>query len=155
MLLKSKRDVARYMPHSGDMVWLDRVVAWDKNHIIAESDASPLFPRFANGRVPAYIGVEVMAQSIAVWYGLCRAKPTPPPLGFLLAIRRFRSACEYLPVDGAVLCARSELVVLNTDVGVFDCVLQVHDAADAKIDFATAALTVYSAPEAPANIPHR
>lgn len=141
MLLTSKQAIAPYMPHSGNMVWVDRVFAHGAEHIVTEVDVAPHMPCFVDGRVPAYMGIEMMAQSISVWSGLCRGAPlVPPPLGFLLGVRQFESTVEHMPMGSLRSYAR--LVVADRDFGLFECELESN-----RLKIATATLTVYTMPD--------
>ncbi len=46
--------------------------------------------------VPAYVGIEFMAQSVAAWslHTMRWKNGTTPPIGFLLGSRRYKSLCD-------------------------------------------------------------
>ena len=87
------------VPHRQDMCLLERIMHWDEDGIEAELvvPASGLFVE--DGQVPAWIGIEYMAQAIAAWAG-CRARAAGnrPQLGFLLGSRRYGSQRSGFPV---------------------------------------------------------
>ena len=79
------------LPHRGTMLLLDRLIEFEANLAIAE-----YVPRAdawyvdGNGNMPAWIGIELMAQTIAVHVGLeKRMKGLPPKHGALLGTRRY------------------------------------------------------------------
>ncbi len=83
-------DVADLVPHSGTMSLLSRITAYGEDWLEAEVDihAASLFAE-ADG-VPAWVGVEYLAQAIAAYAGLQeRRKHTAPKIGFLLGTRRY------------------------------------------------------------------
>ena len=65
--------VESLVPHRGTMSLLDRVLAVDEEQALAEVDVGPasLFAQ-ADG-VPAWVGIEYMAQTVAAWAGAARA----------------------------------------------------------------------------------
>ena len=110
------------IPHRGAMRLLDRVLVADEEHVLAEVDVpyDGLFVR--EGRVPAWVGIEYMAQAVAAWAG-ARARGTggAPRPGLLLGTRRYEVRCDGFP-SGARLRveARCELIGAN-GLGQFDC----------------------------------
>ncbi len=83
-------DVAELIPHARRMLLLSRVVAHDPDwtKCAVEVDRSELF-RDADGGVPAWVGLEYLAQCIAVYGALvARAKGNTPRFGFFIGGRR-------------------------------------------------------------------
>lgn len=100
------------VPHRQDMCLLERITQWDQDTLEAELvvPESGLFVE--NGEVPAWVGIEYMAQAIAAWAG-CRARAAgkPPQLGFLLGSRRYSSARSSFPSGSRLrVQARCELL---------------------------------------------
>lgn len=91
----SHGEIARRIPHQGDMCLLEAVTAWDEGQIqcVATSHQSPGNPLRANGRLGAACGVEYAAQAMAVHgalVGESMAGTTPgtaPRAGYLASIR--------------------------------------------------------------------
>ncbi|MGH0035907.1 MAG: 3-hydroxylacyl-ACP dehydratase [Myxococcota bacterium] len=80
------------IPHAGAMVLLSRVRAHDESRTVCEIDvdALPLF-RDERGCVPAWLGLEFMAQCVAAHAGLVgRLAGEPPKIGLLVGSRRVR-----------------------------------------------------------------
>ncbi|MBD7954645.1 hotdog family protein [Stenotrophomonas sp. Sa5BUN4] len=110
------------VPHRGSALLLEQVLRWDEDSIEVALvvPASGLFNQ-ADG-VPAWIGIEYMAQAIAAWAG-CRARRDgrPPRIGFLLGSRRYSSQVSVFPAGTAlVVHARRELMGDN-GLGMFAC----------------------------------
>lgn len=146
-MLDSREKIEPYMPHSGAMLLLNRVVDHSHQHITAEVDIGSHLPYYADGLVPAYLGVELMAQSIAAWSGILRADPNSrPPIGFLLGARRFQSTLAFY-AEGSTLkiCARQ--VIQNNGLAMFECEIEQIDADGAATSVANADVSVYSMPE--------
>ena len=118
--------VAELLPHEGAMVFLSRVLEHRAGQTVCllEIDEQVLF-READGSVPAWVGIEYMAQCVAAHAGLVgRANGGPPPLGLLLGSRRARFHVErFLPEQALRVSARH---VWGTSPGLvsFDCALE-------------------------------
>ena len=90
--------------------------------------------------MPAWVGLEYMAQTVAAWAGWQAVQAGQPvKLGFLLGTRKFDAQCAFFAL-GAVLHihVRSELVGDN-GLGMFDCQIQDASAAVLAIMAASAA----------------
>jgi predicted hotdog family 3-hydroxylacyl-ACP dehydratase len=115
-------DIDSVLPHRDSMRLIDRVIAWQAESIVVEVDvpASGLFAT-ADG-VPAWVGVEYMAQAIAAWAG-CRARQEgrEPSIGFLLGTRRYTAHQPFFtPGDCLRVEAHCELMGEN-GLGMFAC----------------------------------
>ena len=136
--------LAELLPHAGDMILIDEVLSFDSEQIHARVRVRPggLFNR-ANGDLPAWVGIELMAQSIAAYAG-CRARQQelPVELGFLLGTRKFECNVEHFPsgIDLHIHAQRS--LEDDNGMGVFECHLTGPGVQ------ATARLNVFRPPQA-------
>ena len=109
------------LPHSGRMVLLDRVIEFDEENMVAEVIVRDdgLFGH--DNAVPAWLGIEYMAQTIAALGGMKRrlAGKTLNP-GFLLGTRRYDCNVDIFAV-GSVLTVNVKRLVEDQGLGVFDC----------------------------------
>jgi predicted hotdog family 3-hydroxylacyl-ACP dehydratase len=83
---------------------IDRVLEIDDEHVVAEVDVpfDGLFVR--DGRVPSWIGIEYMAQTVSAWAGRRgRAAGGAPRAGLLLGSRRYEVTAMAFPA--ATRCA--------------------------------------------------
>ena len=131
-----------WVPHRGEMSLLDRIEHVDEHGVVAwvTVPADGLFT--TEGGVPAWVGIEYMAQAVAAWSGArSRAGGGSPRIGFLLGSRRYE-AREPLFAAGAALrvSAQCELVGEN-GLGMFECRIE-----HAGRELATARLSVYEPP---------
>jgi predicted hotdog family 3-hydroxylacyl-ACP dehydratase len=81
---------AEVLPHSGEMVLLSAIERHEGGTTACSVrvDQCGLFTD-ARGDLPCWVGVELMAQCIAVHAGMLgRAQGLPPRIGFLLGARR-------------------------------------------------------------------
>jgi predicted hotdog family 3-hydroxylacyl-ACP dehydratase len=114
------------LAHRGSMLLLDRVTDFD-----AASAGAEYCPRrdawYAdeNGAMPAWIGIELMAQTIAAHVGLLkRAAGMPSKQGVLLGTRRYRAEAPAFPA-GTVLHVRSTVVLSGASgLGAYECLIE-------------------------------
>ena len=126
------RPTAPLLPHSGHMVLLDEVLAYDSQSLHATATLRPnclLLPAGSTS-LPVWMGMEIMAQGIAAWSGahaLDRGEPVR--LGFLLGSRKLTLGVSEIPV-GTVLDIHIALSLEdNLGMGVFDCSLNCRQPA--------------------------
>ena len=115
--------VAELLPHSGTMIFIDRVLAYDRDKIVAETTVrnEPLFPD--RPRIPVYVGLEYMAQTIGAFAGLRQlAVGEGAKIGMLLGTRDFRAEVPAFDI-GERLTLSATLVFESDDLGVFDCAI--------------------------------
>lgn len=114
-------EVAELLPHTGDMIWLDKVLAWDEESATAELTVRG-DPLVGDGNtVPAWTGIEYMAQAIALYAGIeAKRAGEPIRLGFLLGTRRFESNVPVFRI-GSMLTVHAEKVMQDEHLAVFDC----------------------------------
>ncbi len=114
-------DVAELLPHSDQMIWLDRVVDFDEDILTAELVVRDDGLLGHHASVPAWIGIEYMAQAIAAYSGIqdkLAGQPIHP--GYLLGTRRYNSNVAEFAV-GTRLTVRVEKVAQGDQLGIFDC----------------------------------
>ncbi|WP_439331761.1 ApeP family dehydratase, partial [Pseudomonas viridiflava] len=91
--------LAELIPHAGDMILINQVLAFDEEQIqtCLTVRAGGLFNE-ADGSLPAWVGVELMAQSMAAFAGCqARSKGDAVKLGFLLGSRKFECNVAHFP----------------------------------------------------------
>jgi predicted hotdog family 3-hydroxylacyl-ACP dehydratase len=118
------RDLSVLLPHRPPMVLLDEVVDYGDDFAIGRvfvTPRSPFFDRAMDG-VPAWVGIEYMAQTMAIWAADQQLRVgRPVNVAFLLGARRYRSNVPSFP-NGAVLTVRSDTLFNDeNNVGAFAC----------------------------------
>ncbi len=110
------------VPHRGRMLLVHRLLHADDETALAEVDVHEDAPFAQAAGVPAWVGVEYMAQTVAAWAG-ARAQRAgrKPRLGFLLGTRRYLAQVPWF-AHGTTLQVhiRCELMGSN-GLGQFDC----------------------------------
>ncbi len=85
--------ISELIPHSEDMILLDKIVTFSSTSLIAELSiySGCKFWSDSLGRVPIWIGLEYMAQSIAALAGIhAKLNNQSIKLGFLLGTRSYK-----------------------------------------------------------------
>lgn len=100
---------AELLPHQGRAVLIDAVLEDSKDSIRVRARVRADSPYFVPGHgLPAWVGIELMAQAIAAHAGLgARREQKPPRAGMLLGTRRYQAAVPYFP-EGAELEVRAD-----------------------------------------------
>jgi len=114
-------NIAELLPHAGKMVLLDQVVEYDHQSLVATTVVRD-DGLFGDGKtVPAWLGIEYMAQTIAAQGGMmCYLAGKPIQLGFLLGTRRYVCNIANFKV-GERLTVRVERILEDQGLAVFNC----------------------------------
>ena len=121
--IPDKFPVADLLPQSGPMVLIDTVTKIDDDSIATQVRVRDdgLFS-LANNTVPAWVGIEYMAQTIAAFSGYhCLMRGEPIRLGFLLGTRLFESNQTCYPCATLLTVHASKIIESADDMCVFDC----------------------------------
>jgi len=111
-----------WVPHRGAMNLLDDVEHCDDLTIVARVrvPAGGLF-QGADG-VPAWVGIEYMAQAVAAWSGArARTGGGSPRIGYLLGSRRYEAAVPAFEVGAELRVFASCELMGDNGLGMFDC----------------------------------
>ncbi len=122
--MKPQYGLAELLPHSGRMRLLTSIVdygdGWLEAEVVIAEDST-----FADADgVPASIGLEYMAQTVAAYTGLQkRLNGEKPGLGLLLGTRKYNCNVGRFPI-GQTLRVKTEPEMLGTNgFNVFNCEL--------------------------------
>ncbi|WP_114810630.1 hotdog family protein [Paraburkholderia kururiensis] len=122
--------IEQLVPHRGTMLLLDSVSAFDDESLTAYASVrSDAWYADREGAMPAWIGVELMAQAIAAHVGLLamRAGENVRP-GVLLGTRRYEARMPAFP-GGAQLCITIKEVLRSEEGhGAYACTIG-HEGA--------------------------
>jgi predicted hotdog family 3-hydroxylacyl-ACP dehydratase len=136
--------VAELLPHNGPMVLLDEVVGEGPGWVAAGvriAEDSLFLERGAG--VPCWLGLEYMAQTIALYSGLAAKRAGQPVrIGLLLGSRRYEAMAHHFPLGSYLrIDAREEWH--DGQMGVFDCTIEEDGSCLAR-----ARLNVFLPPDA-------
>lgn len=131
-----------YLPHQPPMMLLQHVCDITENSATCEVNVSTtgiLAPFLdENLALPAWFGLELMAQTVGVWCGSNDIKETgSPQIGMLLGARGFKSTLPAFPLNSA-LTIHVIKVLKDARLANFDCCIILNET---KI--AHSKLTVY------------
>jgi predicted hotdog family 3-hydroxylacyl-ACP dehydratase len=122
---------AYYLPHAAPMVLVDEVIAVSDEQarcrvkVSADSVLAPFLT--PEGALPAWFGIEIIAQTIGVWsgwHGHRQHQQSPRP-GMLLGGRGYRCQQPVFPAD-SVLDISITLLMRDEKIGSFEGVISLE-----------------------------
>jgi len=117
-----------------EMLLLECLHDYGPTHVEVGARVTQNHPLVDRSRgMPAWVGVELMAQAVSVFSALeLRARGLPPRIGLLLGARSFETRVPYFCV-GASLNVRATLTLRDrTGLGVFECTIHEQGALLAR-----------------------
>jgi predicted hotdog family 3-hydroxylacyl-ACP dehydratase len=109
------------VPHGPEMTLIERLAEYSPQRSVAEVTITAQSRFVEAGGVPAWVGIEYMAQTIAAHAGYeARLRGEPPAIGFLLGTRAYSSELGAFPL-GAKLTISVEPVVTDAQLAAFQC----------------------------------
>jgi predicted hotdog family 3-hydroxylacyl-ACP dehydratase len=134
-----------WIPHRGAMRLLDRIVEVDAETAVAEVRVpfDGLFTQ--DGQVPAWVGIEYMAQTISAWAAGRQREHggEGPKLGLLLGSRRYVAQRGGFPCGAVLRIATRCEIMGDNGLGMFDCRIEMDGQ-----EVATATLSVFEPEDA-------
>ena len=98
-----RRPIAQLLPHRAPMILLSEACGMEGDSFKAKVRITPDSPFFAGSGVPAWVGLEYMAQTVAAYSGAQGlAKGGAIKAGMLLGTREYAAEVPFFP-DGAEL----------------------------------------------------
>lgn len=135
--------VASLLPQSGPMVLLDEVTDCDAERVTCRAAVRPDGLFVEEGRVPAVVAIEYMAQAIGAFAGLrARAAGQPVRIGYLLGTREMTLGVDHFDV-GDELVVEAVHLFGGEQLGSFRCAVTRRGAP-----VAAATINVYQAGDA-------
>lgn len=137
-------DIRRFLPHSGVMVLLDRLLEVGPEDLWAEVTIRPDSMFCDVHGVPGWVGVEYMAQAIAAYAGYtAQLHNEAVKIGFLLGTRRYEASCPSFAIGSQLKIHVHRILQADNGIGSFEC--QIHAAGQ---QLASAAVTVFQPADA-------
>lgn len=116
--------IEELLPHRPPMILLSALVHYDAESVSALTHigaSSPFFDTDLDA-VPAYIGIEYMAQTVAAWGGAkARDGGGSVKLGFLLGTRRYQPQVQTFPRGAELLIEAHEVMRDDSGLGIYQC----------------------------------
>jgi len=122
--------IEQIVPHRGTMLLLDAVSACSDDALSAHARVrADAWYADADGAMPAWIGIELMAQAIAAHVGLLALRGhSPARPGVLLGARRYEAFVPAFARDARLCVTVSEVLRGDEGHGAYDCAIA-HDGA--------------------------
>jgi predicted hotdog family 3-hydroxylacyl-ACP dehydratase len=116
--------IVELLPMKPPMVFLDRVLSYDDPRLVTGLEVRPGIPFFETDGVPAWVGIEYMAQSVAAHAGVkARLRGEPPLIGFLLGTRAYKCDVSQF-TEGENLKINVEPLFSEEGLGAFACSIE-------------------------------
>jgi len=113
--------IGELLPHGPEMTLIERLAEYSPQLSVATVTITAQSRFVEADGVPAWVGIEYMAQTIAAHAGYeGRLSGQPPAIGFLLGTRAYRSDIGVFPL-GATLTISVEPLVADAQLGAFQC----------------------------------
>jgi len=135
--------VTEVLVHRGSMLLLDHLLSVEGDICVAQyTPRRDAWYADANGDMPAWIGVELMAQCIAAWIGVQQWRQEGRPnQGVLLGTRRYQSAQPSFAAEQPLYVTARASFRDTSGFGAFDCSLASAQAPERLL--ASALLKVF------------
>jgi predicted hotdog family 3-hydroxylacyl-ACP dehydratase len=115
-MLIGKPEIARLIPHAGDMCLLDGVLSRDESHIscITETHRWPSNPLLRDGHLGILCGIEYAAQAMALHAALAGEPSVAPRHGYLASLRAVSCHADRLNLLPGPLIVDAERLLGDT-----------------------------------------
>ena len=133
-----------WLPHRGRMRLVDRVERCDDAVIVCAALVRHDGLFAAADGLPAWIGIELMAQAAAAWSGArARAGGGVPRAGFLVGARRYDANVPAFALGAELVVTATCAMAGDNGLRLFDCTI-----AQAGRELASGRISVYETPSA-------
>ncbi|VAW40558.1 3-hydroxydecanoyl-[ACP] dehydratase [hydrothermal vent metagenome] len=110
------------IPHSGKMSLLDRVVAYGEDWLTTSVTICSNSMFCENNAVPALVGIEYMAQTIAAFAGKNdKINNIEISIGLLIGARKYTTNVTHFPVGTTLQINAQQIYLEEQGLGVFKC----------------------------------
>jgi predicted hotdog family 3-hydroxylacyl-ACP dehydratase len=129
-MMRDLPSIDELVVHRPPMLLLDAILSLTDSEVVAEAHVRASNPFFEQGRgLPAYVGLEMMAQAIAALDGEKRRNSgRPAKIGFLLGCRRYVSEVSSF-AEETRLMVRAKMVFEDSEMLSFDCSIENSNGA--------------------------
>lgn len=128
--------VSAIVPHAAPMILLDEVLDYDDTTMRAAVTIRETTLFRDAGGVPAYAGLEYMAQTCAAHVGaLARDAGAPVRVGFLLGTRQYKIHVPRFQLSERLIVT-VRLIYRDDEMGSFDCRIDIgeREAGEARLN---------------------
>jgi predicted hotdog family 3-hydroxylacyl-ACP dehydratase len=123
-------DIRTLVPHSGQMLLLDRVLSADTDDLCAEVRISAASVLAGEQGVGAWVGIEYMAQAIAAHAGwLAMRRGAQVKVGLLLGSRKYEANVTYFTPGSVLKVYVHRVLQAENGLGAFECRIDIEGGA--------------------------
>jgi predicted hotdog family 3-hydroxylacyl-ACP dehydratase len=127
--------IEELVPHAHPMILIDEAVEANEEHLVAKvtvRENNLFFDKELNA-IPSWVGMEMMAQTIAAYAGYQeRISNRPVRIGFLLGTRKYQSHHVAFTLGKEYMITVTKLFQEENGLGAFSCVMQCDDQEVAR-----------------------
>ncbi len=121
--MTSMPPIEELLPHRGTMLLLDRLVGFSDHEVEAEyAPRRDGWYADGDGNMPAWFGIELMAQAAAVCVAVQKRKSgLPVKMGALLGTRSYQSEVKSFAADEILRILAKETLRYEDGIAIYDC----------------------------------
>ncbi len=117
--------VSDLLPHRGDMILLDHIESWGEDYLeaVVLHHGGSLFSD-PDGNVPAWVGIEYMAQAISALAGIhALQNGKPVRIGLLLGTRKYATQVANFRRNTRITVKVEQIFMDENNLAAFDCTI--------------------------------
>jgi predicted hotdog family 3-hydroxylacyl-ACP dehydratase len=112
------------LPHRGSMLLIDQVLDYETEAVRCLVRVRRDAPFCADDGVPAWVGLEYMAQAMGIYSGIeLLQKGEAPRVGFLIGTRRYESVVPVFAIGSTLEISARVSLWAEDKLYVFDCAI--------------------------------
>ena len=113
------------LPHRGRMLLLDQIDDYGTDWVRAVVQIRADSLLLGGAGVPAWVGIEYMAQTAAAWSGIEQLqRGLQPSIGFLLGSRRYHCTQDHFAIGSELRITAQLLLRDDSDLAIFGCAIK-------------------------------
>lgn len=141
--MKINYSVDEVVSHRKPMSLLDSIEDYSELELVARAIITADNAFLVGAGVPAWVGIEYMAQAVAAWAGVgALQRQEAIKVGFLVGTRRYKVSRPEFPVGAVLMVHARQLFMAENGLGAFDCRIEGEDGEGHSIE-ASASLNVF------------
>jgi predicted hotdog family 3-hydroxylacyl-ACP dehydratase len=124
------------VPHAERMLLLEELVDYDAERVIVALTVRESAEFCVSGKgVPAWVGVEYMAQAVAAFSGIEEVQQgNKPKIGLLLGTRRYQCSVPEFPIGARLEIVANLLLRDESNLVAFNCEIKMDSVSVARAD---------------------
>lgn len=143
LAMKRHFSIDQVVPHAAPMSLLHSVEDYGDDWLRAKAiiRAGDLFVE--DGGVPAWVGIEYMAQTVAAYAGVqARLRGDSVKVGFLVGTRKYTINTAHFAINSEFSITAKQVILGENGLGAFDCLIEGKSIDGSDIE-AHASLNVF------------